>query len=314
MLTGIQNITQSNYGVRENFHQPVMVSEVLSILRVKEGGVFLDCTLGLGGHASAILSTSEPDGVVIGIDCDEDALEIAKKNLMRFKERFTGIYGNFKEADKILKELNINSVDGILLDLGFSSFQVDNPERGFSFMRDGPLDMRMDKNNPVTAEEVVNNYGERELERIIREYGEERYARRIAKKIVEMRRKFPIKRTLELVNIIESVVPAGRRRRHGAIHPATRTFQALRIAVNQEIENLRHFFSFALNIMKRGARIVVISFHSLEDRLVKLTFRQWAKDGVFNILTPGIIRPSDREISANPRARSAKLRAGEKIL
>ncbi len=314
MFTGIQNITQGDYDVRENFHQPVMVSEVASILCAKEDGIFLDCTLGLGGHAEAILNASGPNGVVIGIDCDRDALEIAKKNLMRFKDRFTAIYGNFKEADKILKELNINSVDGILLDLGFSSFQVDNPERGFSFMKDGPLDMRMDKNNSLTAEVIVNSYGVDELERIIREYGEERYARRIAKKIVEMRRKRPIKRTLELANIIECLVPAGMRKRHYSIHPATRTFQALRIVVNQEIENLRRFFSFALNIMKKGARIAVISFHSLEDRLVKLTFKQWAKDGVFYLLTPGIIRPSDREILANPRARSAKLRAGEKIL
>lgn len=312
MFIEIQNISQGEYEVRENFHQPVMIKEVVRLLCTKENGIFLDCTLGLGGHAEAILEASSPDGVLIGIDVDEDALEIAKRNLARFKERFKGVYGNFKNADKIIKELNVNSVDGILLDLGLSSLQIEKQERGFSFMRDGPLDMRMDKSNSITAEEIVNNYRIDELQRIIHEYGEERYAKRIAKKIGEIRGKKRIRTTSELVNIINSVVPAGRGKRR--IHPATRTFQALRIAVNHELENLKQFFSIALNILKKGGRLVVISFHSLEDRLVKLTFRKWEEEKSFKILTRKVVTPSEEEISSNPRAGSAKLRAGERIL
>lgn len=314
MFIDIQNIAQGNYGGRENFHQPAMVSEVISILCANQDGIFLDCTLGLGGHAEAILNASSPHGILIGIDVDVDALEIARKNLLRFNDRFRGMHGNFKDADKIIKELNVNNVDGILLDLGLSSFQIAKSERGFSFMKDGPLDMRMDKSNSLTAEEIVNNYRIDELQRIIREYGEERYAKRIAKKIGEIRRKKRIRTTSELVNIINSVVPARMSKRHQRIHPATRTFQALRIVVNQELENLKHFFSFALTILKKGGRLAIISFHSLEDRLVKLTFRKWEKEGFFTILTPKIITPSDKEILSNPRAGSAKLRAGEKIL
>ncbi len=298
--------------MRENFHQPVMVAEVVRLLCAKENGIFLDCTLGLGGHAEAILEASSPDGVLIGIDVDEDALEIAKKNLSRFNDRVKFVYGNFKNADKIIKELNVNSVDGVLLDLGLSSLQIEKSERGFSFMKDGPLDMRMDKNNSITAEEIINNYRIDELQRIISEYGEERYAKRIAKKIGEIRRKKRIRTTTELVNIINSVVlGSGSKRR---IHPATRTFQALRIAVNQELENLKEFFSIALSILKKGGRLVVISFHSLEDRIVKLTFKKWEKEGSFKILTQKVVTPSEEEILANPRAGSAKLRAGERIL
>lgn len=307
----IQNIREGNCGKRDRIHQPVMVSEVVEFLSAGKGGVFLDCTLGLGGHAEAILNASSPDGFVIGIDCDEEALKIARKNLQRFGDRFTGVYGNFKEADKIVKKLNVNMVDGILLDLGLSSFQLADSERGFSFMNEGPLDMRMDINNPLTAEEIVNNYRIEELQRIIKEYGEERYAKKIAEKIGEIRRKKHIRTTLNLVNIISSVVPAGKR--YQRIHPATRTFQALRIAVNQELDNLKQFFSFALHILKKGGRIAIISFHSLEDRLVKCTFRDWKKDGTFTVLTPKVVRPSTQEILLNPRARSAKLRAGEKI-
>lgn len=314
MLTYIQNISQGNSGVGENFHKPVMVTEVVDFLKAENGGIFLDCTLGLGGHAEAILNASSPLGSVIGIDFDEEALKIAEKNLRRFGDRFTGVYGNFKEADKIVKGLNVNTVDGILLDLGLSSFQLEKSGRGFSFMKDEPLDMRMDKNNSLTAEEIINNYKVDELQCLISDYGEERYAKRIAKKIGAIRRKKRIRTTSDLANIIISVVPAVISKRHQRIHPATRTFQALRIVVNQELENLRQFFSVALNILKKGGRIVIISFHSLEDRLVKLTFKKWEKDGSFTILTPKIIIPSEKEILSNPRSRSAKLRAGEKIL
>jgi len=313
MLSRVQKKVRTDTEMRGMLHTPVMVNEVVELLGVARGKIFLDCTLGTGGHAEAILRGSAPDGRVIGVERDEDALNIAIERLAEFKDRFIGVYGNYANSKQILHKLKVNEVDGVVLDLGVSSYQLENPERGFSFTKEGPLDMRMDRNSSLTAEEIINHWNGDALEEIIRDYGEERYARRIARKIVEYRRKCRITTTSELRDVIVSAIP-GKVRRSGGIHPATRTFQALRIAVNSEIENLEGFFSIARGILKKGGRIVVISFHSLEDRIVKTTFRKWKGEGVFNILTPHVMVPSSTEIASNPRARSAKMRAGEKII
>lgn len=302
----------SNLIERESFHTPVMVEEVLRFLSPVSGGIYLDCTLGTGGHAEAILKASDPDGVVIGIDMDEKALSVAEMRLSRFGGRFKCIYGNFKDAEGLIRGMNIEGVNGILLDLGISSLQLEDSTRGFSFMKEGPLDMRMDKETPVTAEKIINTWQIEKIERILKEYGEERFARRIAKRIGEYREKNRISTTSELREIIHSAVPSWVRIRH-RIDPATKSFQALRIAVNSELENLRSFLSSALNLMVRGGRLVIISYHSLEDRIVKNKFREWKASGLFEILTPKVVTPSETEKTDNPRSRSAKLRAGEKI-
>lgn len=302
----------SNLVEREPYHIPVMVGEVLRFLSPVSGGIYLDCTLGTGGHAEAILKASEPDGVVIGIDMDEEALTLAKMRLSRFGARFKLIYGNFKDAEWLMKGMNIEGLNGVLLDLGISSLQIEDSKRGFSFMRDGPLDMRMDRKISVTAEEIINTWQIEKIERILKEYGEEPFARRIAKRIGEYRQKNRISTTSELREIIHSAVPSRVRFRH-RIDPATKSFQALRIAVNSELENLRTFLDSALDLILRGGRMVIISYHSLEDRIVKNKFREWKSSGLFKILTPEVVVPSEKEKMNNPRSRSAKLRAGEKI-
>ncbi|MHB0884300.1 MAG: 16S rRNA (cytosine(1402)-N(4))-methyltransferase RsmH [Bacillota bacterium] len=304
------------------------MKEVIEFLNCRPGGIYIDCTLGEGGHTLEILARIGPRGKLLGVDQDTGALAIAAKRLETqgwvpspgptdTDERdFTDsagssatlIHANFAELDVVLSSHAIPPVDGVLFDLGASSRQFDTPQRGFSYMHDAPLDMRMDAGQPVTAHDVVNGWDQAELARILFEYGEERWARRIAQFIIEARARRPIETTGELVEVIKAAIPAGARR-HGP-HPAKRTFQALRIAVNDELEAVKDGLAAALRAVKPGGRVVVISFHSLEDRAVKRTFKE-AAEGRFHILTKKPVTPSDAELNDNPRARSAKLRAVE---
>ncbi len=288
-------------------HVPVLLEEATDLLTGGGGKVFLDCTLGGGGHAKRILEKVK-DSYIIGIDWDEEAIEIAEKNLKDFEGRFSIYKANFVNLDLVLKEEGVDRVDGMLFDLGMSMYQL-RSNRGFSFQRDAPLDMRMDREQKLTAYDVVNRYPERELERILREYGEERLSRRIARAIVKRREKKPIETTGELVEIIVSVYPE--RLRYGRIHPATRVFQAIRIEVNKELENLEVALKKTPELLNHGGRLVVISFHSLEDRIVKRFFKE--RQNLFRILTKKPITPSEDEIRMNLASRSAKLRAGERI-
>jgi len=289
----------------DRFHIPVLLDEVMSLLNPKDGGVYVDCTLGAGGHAERILELSSPSGRLIGIDLDSEAISIAKERLKRFGDRVRFVHANFADLDDILRSLDVDEVDGILMDLGVSWIQLSDPERGFSFRLDAPLDMRMDRRIPLTAREVVNTKSERELREIFRRYGEERWAGRIARRITRLRGKSPILTTRQLARIVESTVP-----RHGRFHPATRIFLALRIYVNRELDNLERGLDSAIRWLKPGGRICVISFHSLEDRIVKWKFREGT---CLKIITRKPVTPGDEEVRENPRSRSAKLRAAEAI-
>ncbi len=288
-------------------HIPVLLEESTELLLGNGGKLYLDCTLGLGGHTRRILEKN-PEAFVIGIDRDEEAIELAKKNLKEFEGRFSIYKADFAYLDEVLRAEGIDKVDGILFDLGVSMLQLKS-ERGFSFQIDAPLDMRMDKEQKLTAYRVVNEYPEKELARIIWEYGEERLSRKIARAIVQYRKKKPIETTKELADIVLSVYPE--RLKHGRIHPATKTFQAIRIEVNKELESLRTALEKTPDLLNPGGRLVVISFHSLEDRIVKNFFREHSH--LFRILTKKPITPSEEEIRMNPASRSAKLRAGERI-
>ncbi|MBI4843615.1 MAG: 16S rRNA (cytosine(1402)-N(4))-methyltransferase RsmH [Nitrospirae bacterium] len=286
-------------------HIPVMGQEILEALMVKSDGVYVDATIGLGGHTEGIMQKAE-GCTVIGIDRDEEALAIAKErlksgNLHLVKERFS----NMKSA---VNALGYNEVDGILLDIGVSTLHLKADSRGFSFMKDEALDMRMDKAQKLTAAEIVNRYPEKELADVIWKYGEERFSRRIARAIVRSRQKKRIVSCTELAAMIESAVP-----RRGRIHPATKTFQALRIEVNKELEELQAAIGEGAALLKKGGRLCILSYHSLEDRIVKNAFKQLAKEGIFNIITRKPMTPSRHERIINPASRSAKLRVGEKI-
>lgn len=299
--------------MEEPFHQPVLLEKAIEYLNCQPQGIYVDGTIGSGGHARLILEKTTPGGKLIGLDWDLRALARARKNLAPFGERVTLINKNFKELGQVLQSLSLKEVNGILVDLGISREQLENGERGFSFQRDGPLDMRMSEEIPVTAQDLVNKLSTAELATIFKRYGEERWAERIAKAIVNFRQKRPISTTGELVKIIKKEIPFPRRR----IHPATRIFQALRIAVNEELENLDLFLQQAPQLLCPRGRLVIISFHSLEDRLVKnhfrfLTQKEKGKSSSFRLLTPKPVIPSPEEVLANPRARSAKLRALEK--
>ncbi|WP_448587762.1 16S rRNA (cytosine(1402)-N(4))-methyltransferase RsmH [Thermocrinis sp.] len=285
-------------------HKPVLLEEAVELLLGSGGKVFVDCTVGLGGHAKRILEKNS-QAFLIGIDRDPFALELAKENLRDFEGRFSLYKANYSDFDLVLKEEGVDLVDGFLFDLGVSMYQLKSP-RGFSFQRDEPLDMRMDPEEKLTAYEVVNKYPEKELERIIREYGEERKARAIAKAIVLRRSRKPIETTKELADLVASVV-----KRHGRLHPATKTFQAIRIEVNKELDHLKKALWKTPGYLRSGGRLVVISFHSLEDRIVKTFFREHAHQ--LKILTKKPITPKKEEVMQNPASRSAKLRAGEKL-
>jgi len=307
-----------------------MLSEVLKFLQPGLGGNYIDGTVGGGGHTEAILEQSAPDGRVLGIDADIQALARVRERLSRWVSdgRLVLVHGNFAELARIVHEAGFVSIQGVLLDLGFSSDQMDDPERGFSFSVDSPLDMRLDQSQPVTAADLVNSASEQELADILWRYADERRARQIARRIVQERARSPITRTAQLAALAAAGVPYKR----GTIHPATRTFQALRIAVNHELERLGAALPQILEVLKQGGeggRMVIISFHSLEDRLVKEFMRREATDCLcpphvpvcvcghkasLRLLTPKPITPTAQEIITNPRARSAKLRAAETII
>jgi 16S rRNA (cytosine1402-N4)-methyltransferase len=305
-------------------HIPVLTKETLDLLAPKPGGIYIDATVGLGGHSHAILERIQPGGLLIGVDRDKESLEKAQVRLKSFGESFRFFHDNFKNLPLILNNLGANSVNGILLDLGVSSYQLLSPERGFSFQSDVMLDMRMDRTQQWTAADLVNNMPESELADVIYNYGEERFSRRIAAAIVRERQKAPIARCSQLAAIVSR---AFKIRGHRAIHPATRTFQALRIAVNEELKGLEDLLIEAFNFLEPGGRMAVIAFHSLEDRIVKRAFRKLAgqcvceappelcvcsREPIANLLTSRPITPSSEELALNARARSARLRAAER--
>ncbi len=306
-------------------HVSVLLNECLEGLDIKEDGIYVDCTLGGAGHSSQILKRLSENGLLVGIDQDKDALRAAKEKLKEF-ENVQFVHNNFYNIDTILATLDIPKVDGILMDLGVSSYQLDEGERGFSYMQDAPLDMRMNRDNSFSAYDVVNTYSSDELFKVIKDYGEEKFARRIANFIVERRAEKPIETTLELVDIIKDAIPA-KARREGP-HPAKRTFQAIRIEVNGELRILNKAIEDGVNRLSKGGRMAIITFHSLEDRIVKLKFRELAdpctcpkefpmcvcgKKPLVKLVSRKAINPSKEEVEENPRSRSAKLRVIERI-
>jgi 16S rRNA (cytosine1402-N4)-methyltransferase len=284
-------------------HKPVLVGEVLERLEPDRGGIFLDVTLGTGGHAKALLERSSPETVLYGLDQDEQVLEIARGRLSGFKDRVHIRRGNFGDADTIFADL-LGRASGVLFDLGVSSFQLDRPERGFAIQKDGPLDMRMDPLARVTAESFLNGAGRDELMHAVAVLGEEPRAAAVVEAILEERRRRPLLRTSDLREIVEAVY----RRRKGRIHPATRTFQGVRMAVNAELESLERGLTAAFKLLGPDGRLAVISFHSGEDRIVKEFMKARQKEGLMAMEPPGVIRPSREEVRFNRRSRSARLR------
>ncbi|MBI1992185.1 MAG: 16S rRNA (cytosine(1402)-N(4))-methyltransferase RsmH [Candidatus Omnitrophica bacterium] len=291
------------------WHKPVMGSEVLHYLNPRPGVTIVDGTVGTGGHSLMILPHVLPTGRLVAIDRDQTALQLARKRLTEFIPHVTFVRENYRRLSAILKGLRITRVDGVLLDLGMSSLHVDCAERGFSFAKEGPLDMRMDPGQGATAEALVNGLTADELAMIFETFGEERFAKRIASRIVNERRIHPITTTTQLAHLVAEAIPS--RMRHGRLHPATRVFQALRMAVNDELGALEGVLADVSELLNPGGRAVVITFHSLEDRLVKHAFARGVRDGAWTALTKKPMRPSEAEVAQNPRARSAKLRAIE---
>ncbi len=294
----------------EIHHEPVLTREVLTYLAPERGGLFVDCTVGLGGHARALLDAGATR--VVGLDRDPAALKLAAGALAAWRDRIDLVHSDYRALDAVLDERGIATIDGALADMGLSSFQLEAEGRGFSFRRNEPLDMRMDPTSGPTAAELVRGATESELADVIHEYGEERHARRIARAIVETRRVAPIRTTAELVALIRRATPW---RGHTRIDPATRTFQALRIWVNRELEDLDAFLGRVVRRLSAGARLVVITFHSLEDRIVKHTLRAIERSGevAVRVLTRKPVTALADEVRQNPRARSAKLRAAERL-
>lgn len=309
-----------------SFHIPVMQREVVESLRCRPGGIYVDGTVGGGGHAGEILRHTAPGGLVIGMDVDDDALRESEERLRPFGHRKILVKGNFADIDSILESLNIREVDGILLDLGVSAHQLKTARRGFSFFLNAALDMRMDQGRGLSAYDIINTFPEKELERIIKDFGEEIMARRIVKMISMRRKASPIKTTAELADVIVKALPSSLKTKK--IHPATRTFQAIRIYVNNELLNLDDAINRGVDVLRKSGRFSIISFHSLEDRIVKDGFRSWEKGCIcppslpvcachrkakLKILTRKPITPAASEIECNPQARSAKLRTAERI-
>lgn len=306
-------------------HTSVLLKETIAYLDIKPEGIYIDGTLGGGGHSEEILGYLTT-GTLIGIDQDQDALKAASERLSRFGPRFVPVHANFSEIPEVLDRLNIEAVDGIVLDLGVSSYQLDTGERGFSYMQEGPLDMRMNQDQALSAWQVVNTYSDEQLTKIIRDYSEEKWAKRIAEFIVKAREIAPIETTEELVRIIKQAIPA--KARQDGPHPAKRTFQAIRIEVNNELGILEEAIRRATPRLKNGGRFCVITFHSLEDRIIKQTFRDMGRDCVcppemplcrcntvpqVRVITRKSVEPSGEELEENPRARSARLRVAERI-
>ncbi len=307
-------------------HVPVLLNQCIEALNIRPEGIYVDGTVGGAGHSRHIAEKLSEKGRLIGIDRDEEALKTAEERLAGFPCRVDLVQSNYADIRSVLTQLDIPGIDGALLDIGVSSFQLDNPERGFSYMHDAPLDMRMNQEDPLTAWDVVNRYSEGDLARIIREYGEERWAKRIASFVVERRRTQPIDSTGQLVEIIKAAIPAKARR--SGPHPAKRTFQAIRIEVNDELGQLKRAVEEYLDVMNVGGRLAVITFHSLEDRIVKEAFQKRAnpctcppelpvcvcgKVADVRKVTRKPIQPEEEELEVNPRSRSAKLRVCEKI-
>ncbi len=306
-------------------HISVLLNECIEGLNIKEDGIYVDGTLGGAGHSSEIVKNLCERGRLIGIDQDKDALKAAKEKLKDYNN-VTFVHSNFYNIENILHDLNIVGVDGILMDLGVSSYQLDNGERGFSYMQDAPLDMRMNRENSLSAYEVINSYSEEDLFRIIKDYGEEKFAKRIANFIINKRKEKNIESTLELVDVIKAAIPA-KARREGP-HPAKRTFQAIRIEVNKELEIIEKTIRDGVEKLNVGGRMAIITFHSLEDRIVKTVYKNLAnpctcpssfpvcvcnKKPIVKIITRKPIEASKEELDYNPRSRSAKLRIIEKI-
>ena len=318
-------------------HIPVLRNEILNFLQPNPKGYYVDGTIGLGGHSSYILKKSSPSGRLIGIDMDESALAVAKNRLHSFEDRLRLIHGNFAELHRLLDTCGISKVDGVLLDLGVSSLQLDTPDRGFSFQNSGPLDMRMDMRLSTSASQIVNESKPEKLIQIFREYGEERFAKQIAQQIVDVRKNTPIRTTIQLSEIVERVYSykakytkdsIKNQSRDNRIHPSTRVFQALRIEVNNELQNLSQGLTAAISVLKSGGHLCVISFHSLEDRIVKHHFREYARvcicppktpvcickhEKLLDVVTSKPVTPTKCEIDANPRSRSAKLRVATRV-
>ncbi len=292
------------------YHIPVLTLELVELLEPGEGMVIVDATIGGGGQALAMLERMKGKGLLIGIDRDPEAISFCQASLISFAPNLKLFNARFSQLDEVLAQAGIEEVDRIYFDLGVSWHQLSQPERGFSFLRDGPLDMRMNPAEGEPAWKLLNQLNEKELEKIFREYGEERYSRRVAKAIVQARKQGKeLKRTRQLAELVEKAVRKGKQR----VHPATRIFQAIRIYLNQEIEELKLGLEKAFNYLRAGGRIAVISYHSLEDRLVKNFFKEREKAGELKILTKKPIIPSPEEKKQNPKSRSARLRAGEKL-
>lgn len=303
-----------------SFHIPVLTKEILNYLKLKKGGVYIDCTLGGGGHSKAILEKIYPHGLLIGIDQDIEAIETAKEELKSYSDKVKLVKGNFKNLEEILSDLKTETVSGIIFDLGVSFHQLKEKERGFSFKEDSHLDMRMDLNQEFNADILINSYSEKDLAEIFEKYGEERFSKRIARLIVIERKKKTFTTTKQLADLIIKTLPRTKKRHTWRIHPATRVFQAIRIEVNQELKALEKGLNQAIRVLEDKGRICVISYHSLEDRIVKHLFKEAAREGKeqknygLKIVTKKPIRPSLEEVRDNPKARSAKLRVAEKIM
>lgn len=287
-------------------HIPILAAEIAQQLLVQHNGTYIDATLGLGGHTAVFLKQLGSQAHILGFDKDEQALQLAQERIA--DTRLRAVHSSYTQIPAVLKQQHIDRVDGVLFDLGLSSYQLDNPARGFSILRDGPLDMRFDLDASLTAAEIVNKWGLADIERILWEYGEERHAHAIAMGIMAARRQGAITTTQQLKTIVENVV-GGR----GKIHPATQTFQALRIAVNDELGSVAQIPSLLEGILKAGARAAVLTFHSLEDRFIKNRFKEMAAGGKWRLVNKHVIVPSYEEVRANSRARSAKLRIIEKL-
>ncbi|OGD15897.1 16S rRNA (cytosine(1402)-N(4))-methyltransferase [Candidatus Atribacteria bacterium RBG_19FT_COMBO_35_14] len=303
-----------------SFHIPVLTKEILNYLNLKKGGVYIDCTLGGGGHSKAILEKIYPHGLLIGIDQDIEAIETAKEELKGYIDKVELFKGNFKNLEEILSDLKTKTVSGIIFDLGVSFHQLQAKERGFSFKEDSHLDMRMDLNQEFNADILINSYSEKDLAEIFEKYGEERFSKRIVRLIAIERKKKTITTTKQLADLVIRSLPRTKKRHTWRIHPATRVFQAIRIEVNQELKALEKGLNQAIRVLEDKGRICVISYHSLEDRIVKHLFKEAEREGKeqknygLKIVTKKPIRPSLEEVRDNLKARSAKLRVAEKII
>ena len=299
--------------VEDRLHIPVMAKEVMEYLNLKPGQLIVDATLGTAGHSLEIIKMITPGGRLIGLDRDEDSLALARQRLGAFSGSFELVHANFVDLDQVLEKLGVREINGIVFDLGISTYQLRNPERGFSFQEEGPLDMRLDRSSYISAYDLMNNLNENEISDLLWNFGQERWHNRIAHLLVEERKNQPIATTKQLANLVLRAIPPRYRKGYYRIHPATRTFQAVRIAVNRELEILETAIKKAVAILAKQARICVISFHSLEDRVIKHTFRSLKADGLIDIITPKPLTPLMAEADINPASRSSKFRVAERI-